>query len=78
MAASYSKPLLLSDMASKIDRVPNNYIRPESDRPNLSEVETLTGTSIPCIDLHGLFGPNRAEIVKQIGQACEQHGFFQV
>ncbi|GMN31199.1 hypothetical protein TIFTF001_003146 [Ficus carica] len=69
--------LLLTDLASDVKFVPSNYIRPVSDRPNLSEVRT-SGTSIPLIDLQGLHGPNHSEIIKQLGQACQHDGFFQV
>ncbi|KAF7848098.1 hypothetical protein BT93_L2297 [Corymbia citriodora subsp. variegata] len=77
MAAAATK-LLLTDLASSIDRVPDNYIRPEADRPNLIEVEVSDISSIPLIDLQGLSGPNRDDIIKQIGQACQQDGFFQI
>ncbi|KAL3742807.1 hypothetical protein ACJRO7_018161 [Eucalyptus globulus] len=61
-----------------IDRVPNNYIRPQADRPNLTEVEASDASTIPLIDLQGLFGPNRDDIIRQIGKACQQDGFFQI
>ncbi|EXC02138.1 Hyoscyamine 6-dioxygenase [Morus notabilis] len=69
--------LLLADLASDVKYVPSNYIRPMSDRPNLDKVHT-SGASIPLIDLQGLRGPNHRDIVKQIGQACQHDGFFQV
>ncbi|KAJ4728008.1 2-oxoglutarate (2OG) and Fe(II)-dependent oxygenase superfamily protein [Melia azedarach] len=67
---------LVSDLASRISSVPSNYVRPISDRPNLDEVSL--DDSIPLIDLQGLTGPNRSEVVKRIGQACQDYGFFQV
>ena len=69
--------LLLTDLASSVSHVPSNYIRPISDRPNLSDVQT-SDDSIPLIDLQGLYGSDHYDIVKQIGQACQQNGFFQV
>jgi hypothetical protein len=69
--------VLLTDLASSINHVPSNYIRPISDRPNLSDVQT-SDASIPLIDLQGLHGPNHSNIIKQIRQACQQDGFFQV
>lgn len=72
-----STKLLLTDLASSVSHVPSNYIRPISDRPNLSDVQT-SDDSIPLIDLQGLHGPDHSEIIKQIGQACQQNGFFQV
>ncbi|KAH9678362.1 protein DMR6-LIKE OXYGENASE 1 [Citrus sinensis] len=56
MAAATTK-LLLSDLASTVESVTSNYIRPISDRPNLTEVQISDG-SIPLIDLqvknHGI------------------------
>jgi len=74
MAAS---KLLVSDIASVVDHVPSNYVRPVSDRPKMSEVQT-SGDSIPLIDLHDLHGPNRADIINQFAHACSSCGFFQV
>ncbi|AEE82890.1 putative flavanone 3-beta-hydroxylase [Arabidopsis thaliana] len=74
MAAS---KLLVSDIASVVDHVPSNYVRPVSDRPKMSEVQT-SGDSIPLIDLHDLHGPNRADIINQFAHACSSCGFFQI
>ncbi|XP_041005626.1 protein DMR6-LIKE OXYGENASE 2-like [Juglans microcarpa x Juglans regia] len=74
--ATTTKPLL-SDLVAGMCRVPPNYIRPTSDRPNLHEAESLDG-AIPLIDLQGLDGPNRFNIIKEIGLACKSYGFFQV
>ncbi|KAL5551474.1 hypothetical protein UlMin_001650 [Ulmus minor] len=63
--------LLLADLASNAKYVPSKYIWPVSDRPNLTEVNTSSDASIPLIDLHDLDGPNHDEIIKQIGQACQ-------
>nr|GMC68325.1 protein DOWNY MILDEW RESISTANCE 6 [Ipomoea batatas] len=53
--------------------LPENYVRPESDRPRLSEVADCN--NVPVIDL----GCGERElIVKQIAQACSEYGFFQV
>ncbi|EEF43478.1 protein DMR6-LIKE OXYGENASE 2 [Ricinus communis] len=72
-----STKLLLADLASGVRHVPSKYIRPVSDRPNLSDVHKSDG-SIRLIDLKGLRSPNRALVIKQIGQACQTDGFFQV
>ncbi|XP_010437037.1 PREDICTED: protein DMR6-LIKE OXYGENASE 1 [Camelina sativa] len=77
MAASATSKLLLSDFASSISRIPPNYVRPISDRPNLLDVES-SGDSIPLIDLRELHGPNRAESVHQLANACSTYGFFQI
>lgn len=77
MEASATSKLLVSDIASSVDHVPSNYVRPISDRPNLSDVETSVN-SIPLIDLGELHGPNRADIIHQFAHACSSYGFFQV
>ncbi|CAH1439138.1 unnamed protein product [Lactuca virosa] len=75
--ASISKNFMLSDLVSsdKIDQLPSHYIRPLSQRPNLQDV---SHDSIPLIDLHDLYTPNRSHVVQQIGKACSDYGFFQV
>ncbi|KAA8525067.1 hypothetical protein F0562_007069 [Nyssa sinensis] len=70
--------LLLADLVNGANHVPSNYIRPISDRPNLIDVLQTSQTSIPLIDLDALNGPNHSHIIKQIGLACQQHGFFQI
>ncbi|KAG1362407.1 Protein DMR6-LIKE OXYGENASE 2 [Cocos nucifera] len=77
MAADATK-FLLSDLVSSHPKyVPSKYIRPVSDRPDLLNVETSNAT-IPVIDLQGLAGPNRSQVVEEIGLACQNDGFFQV
>ncbi|CAJ1950569.1 unnamed protein product [Sphenostylis stenocarpa] len=71
-----TKPLL-TDLASTVDRVPSNFIRPLADRPNLHQLHTST-PSIPIIDLHDLDGPNRSKMVQNIAHACQHYGFFQI
>ncbi|KAG8391677.1 hypothetical protein BUALT_Bualt01G0212200 [Buddleja alternifolia] len=53
--------------------LPTSYIRPESDRPKLSEVAELN--NVPIIDLGC---EDESLIIKQIGDACREFGFFQV
>lgn len=53
--------------------LPSSYIRPESDRPRLSEVSECN--DVPVIDLGC---KDRGLLVKQIGDACREYGFFQV
>ncbi|KAL7595015.1 hypothetical protein Lser_V15G30202 [Lactuca serriola] len=76
--ATNTKRLLLSDLVSsdKIDQVPSHYIRRISQRPNLQNV--YHDHTIPLIDLHDLYTPNRSHVVHQIGRACRDYGFFQV
>ncbi|GAB4858619.1 Protein DOWNY MILDEW RESISTANCE 6 [Ancistrocladus abbreviatus] len=53
--------------------LPGNYIRPESERPNLSQVTDCE--NVPVIDL-GF--DDEAQINHQIREACRNYGFFQV
>ncbi|KAL9237467.1 hypothetical protein vseg_012011 [Gypsophila vaccaria] len=54
-------------------KVPQNYIRPVSQRPNLSQVSDCE--DVPVIDLGSL---DHALILTQIRHACISYGFFQV
>lgn len=54
-------------------RLPESYVRPESERPNLSEVSDCQ--NVPVIDLGS---GDRTLIVRQVGDACRDYGFFQV
>ncbi|XP_008797642.1 flavanone 3-dioxygenase 2-like [Phoenix dactylifera] len=53
--------------------LPESYVRPESERPRLAEVES--DTNIPVIDLGA---DNESHIISQIGAACQSYGFFQI
>ncbi|PIN24661.1 Iron/ascorbate family oxidoreductase [Handroanthus impetiginosus] len=53
--------------------LPSSYIRPESERPKLSEVADCN--NVPVVDLGC---QDRSLVVKQIGDACKEYGFFQV
>ncbi|RZC94359.1 hypothetical protein C5167_026066, partial [Papaver somniferum] len=53
--------------------LPENYIRPESERPNLSKV--IICKDIPIIDL---CCTSRAQLIHCIGEACRVFGFSQV
>nr|CAB3495397.1 unnamed protein product [Digitaria exilis] len=53
--------------------MPGSYVRPESQRPRLADV--VSGAPIPVVDLSS---PDRAAVVRAIGDACRSHGFFQV
>ena len=78
MASKLKQPQpLLSDLVSGMSSVPSNYIRPANDRPIFHEVVSFDG-AIPLIDLQGLNGPKRSDIIKEIGLACLNYGFFQV
>ncbi|GAY68931.1 hypothetical protein CUMW_268010 [Citrus unshiu] len=53
--------------------LPEGYVRPESERPNLSEVSEWE--NVPVIDLAC---DDRSVIVQQVADACKNYGFFQV
>lgn len=53
--------------------LPEGYVRPESERPNLSEVSECK--NVPVIDLAC---DDRSLIVQQVADACKNYGFFQV
>ncbi|KAF7816617.1 protein DOWNY MILDEW RESISTANCE 6 [Senna tora] len=53
--------------------LPASYIRPESDRPRLSDVSTCH--DVPIIDLAS---HDKPQLLRQIAQACKSYGFFQV
>jgi len=55
------------------DRLPDSYVRPETQRPRLREV--VPDAEIPVVDLAD---PDRAAVVARVAEACRTHGFFQV
>ena len=80
MASKLKQPQpqpLLSDLVSGMSSVPSNYIRSANNHPNFHEVVSFDG-AIPLIDLQELNGPTRSDIIKEIGLACQNYGFFQV
>ncbi|XP_028752276.1 protein DMR6-LIKE OXYGENASE 2-like [Neltuma alba] len=77
-AAAATKPTLLTDLASSVSHVPSNFVRSLGDRPNLQNVQSAEGSSIPLIDLQDLDGPNRSLAIRKIDDACRNYGFFQV
>ncbi|BBG98441.1 2-oxoglutarate and Fe(II)-dependent oxygenase superfamily protein [Prunus dulcis] len=73
-------PKIIRNMETKVlssgfkyQNLPEGYVRPESERPRLSEVSECK--NIPVINLAS---ENRAETVQQVGDACKSYGFFQV
>lgn len=70
--------VLLSDIVSHSNKVPSNYIRSASDRPDLCNVVDSSLQSIPVIDMRGLGGSNHRQIISQLGSACKTDGFFMV
>lgn len=77
MATARTKLLLTDLVSSHVNQlVPYNYIRPPSDRPDLLDVES--NATIALIDPQDLTSTNRSQVVKEIGLACQNDGFFQV
>ncbi|KAF8412050.1 hypothetical protein HHK36_000003 [Tetracentron sinense] len=54
-------------------KLPENYVRPESERPRLSEVSNCE--NVPVINLGCA---DKTQVIQQIGDACRTFGFFQV
>ncbi|KAL6320306.1 hypothetical protein AAG906_007003 [Vitis piasezkii] len=54
--------------------LPQSYIRPEPERPRLSQVSECK--HVPIIDLGN--DVNRAQLIQHIADACRLYGFFQV
>ncbi|KAH6766868.1 2-oxoglutarate and oxygenase superfamily protein [Perilla frutescens var. hirtella] len=64
---------LLVSNGCRWSRLPASYVRPEPERPKLSEVGDYVNA--PIVDL-GSADPNL--LARQISQACQHYGFFQV
>ncbi|GMI79970.1 Germination Insensitive to ABA Mutant 2, Gain-of-function in ABA-modulated Seed germination 2 [Hibiscus trionum] len=64
-----------------VSKVPNKYILPVSDRPNVHKEQANVGESslkLPLIDFAELHGPNRSRVLDSLSSACQEYGFFQV
>ncbi|XP_031493945.1 protein DMR6-LIKE OXYGENASE 2-like [Nymphaea colorata] len=70
--------ILVADLVTRgTSLVPSHFVRPLSDRPNLKEAAAVDST-FPLIDLQGLHGPNRAQVLNDVHQASVNDGFFLV
>ncbi|KAM3369095.1 hypothetical protein ACQJBY_017157 [Aegilops geniculata] len=78
MAPAIAAKPLLSDLVAQSRQVPSSHIRAVRDRPDLANVDHVSGAGIPLIDLKHLDGPGRRRVVEAIGAACENDGFFMV
>ncbi|PQQ19759.1 protein DMR6-LIKE OXYGENASE 1 [Prunus yedoensis var. nudiflora] len=66
---------------SGVSKVPSKYILPILDRPNTSDQKPNVSNQnlkLPIIDFKELQGPNRAQVLESLANACEQYGFFQL
>ncbi|XVF76333.1 hypothetical protein PTKIN_Ptkin13bG0258100 [Pterospermum kingtungense] len=64
-----------------VRKLPNKYILPVSDRPNVDKEQPNVAKSklkLPVIDFAELLGPNRSQVLNSLSSACEEYGFFQV
>eukprot|EP00253_Pinus_taeda_P023352 PITA_23352 len=61
-----------------LNSLPIKYVFPQHSRPSAAEI--AKGESIPIIDVSALdkTPEERLDAIKQLGQACEDWGFFQV
>lgn len=59
-----------------VTHIPKFFIEPPELRPNRHDVSTEL--QIPVIDLAGIDGDRRGDIVDQVRQASETWGFFQI
>lgn len=74
---SFKTVKYLSEVGVK--ELPSSYIWPEAKRPNAnSTAGTPPQYDLPLIDISGLEGPHRSQVVSSIGRACQETGFFQV
>ncbi|KAH7442539.1 hypothetical protein KP509_03G093000 [Ceratopteris richardii] len=81
MAPAMPPPVKLSesDLVEKIskgDEIPANFILPVEHRPEVCL--TRSSDEIPVVDLAGLDGDKREEVLSVIHKACLEWGFFQV
>ncbi|PON58816.1 Non-heme dioxygenase N-terminal domain containing protein [Parasponia andersonii] len=63
--------------------VPQHYVLPPSQRPNIYPTNVLINpsctTSLPIIDLSSLQNPSlRSQVIDEIRIACKEIGFFQL
>lgn len=73
--ASSSFPIGKTAEERGLSYVPGCYMVPPSHRLE----STPATTNVSVVDLAGLHdAQERARVVKDIGTACERHGFFQV
>ncbi|KAK6778570.1 hypothetical protein RDI58_025288 [Solanum bulbocastanum] len=80
---SWPEPIVRVQSLSEsgIQKIPDYFIKPPSDRSfNITDTKT-TSINVPLIDLENLNSPNefvRKETIDGISNACREWGFFQV
>ncbi|KAL1826001.1 hypothetical protein ACET3Z_012779 [Daucus carota] len=65
---------------SGVTKVPRIFVHPRAEllKPAVLSEESSGEFRVPLIDLRGVEGAERKDIVEQIRQACEHWGFFQM
>eukprot|EP00253_Pinus_taeda_P016773 PITA_16773 len=62
-----------------VKELPSRFILPENKRPDANSIVCSSQQyDLPVIDISGLEGPHRLQVVSEIGCACQHTGFFQV
>ncbi|KAG0597869.1 hypothetical protein M758_12G026800 [Ceratodon purpureus] len=65
-------------VAQGVKQVPEKFIQPEHIRRTVHEVGAVSSDMIPVIDMAGLDGDNKDQVMADVAKACEEWGFFQV
>lgn len=62
-----------------VKELPSRFILPENKRPDANSIVCSSQQyDLPVIDISGLEGPHRLQVVSEICRACQHTGFFQV
>ncbi|CAL9097236.1 unnamed protein product [Musa acuminata var. zebrina] len=83
VAEEWPEPIVRVQTLADAEAVPERYIKPPSERPNLNPGTALAPSetgSLPVIDLAGLSGgaAERWATMLAVSDACRDWGFFQV
>ncbi|RWW26927.1 hypothetical protein GW17_00008665 [Ensete ventricosum] len=80
MAEDWPEPIVRVQTLADDGAVPERYIKPPSERPDLNPVTALATGSLPVVDLAGLSGgaEERLATMLAVSGACRDWGFFQV
>ena len=63
---------------SGINKIPRMFIHPPKDSQNSSSDQNGAHLEVPLIDLQGVDGERRKEIINDVRKAAETWGFFQI
>lgn len=73
----FTSAMTLSQMG--IGSVPESYILPPTERPDLEQTPHCSFTALPVIDLSSLQNPLlRSQVIEELHVACKEYGVFQV